>query len=88
MPASSAQWFARAHREVPMALWLPLILIASAFLGLIGLQTSQGLVRGPELTRDREMVLHTSDVIATVQLLKTALQNAERGQRGYLLTGE
>ena len=69
-----------------MALWLPLILIASAFVALIGLQTCQGLVRGPELTRDREMVLHTSDVINTVQLLKSALQNAERGQRGYLLT--
>lgn len=88
VPAIPAQRLAGAHPEVPMALWLPLTLIASAFLALIGLQTRQSLVRGPELTRDRDMVLHTSDVINTVQLLKTALQNAERGQRGYLLTGE
>jgi len=88
MPANSVQAAEREHLEVPMALWLPLILIAIAFVALIALQTYQSIDRGPELKRDRDMVLHTSDVINTVQLLRAALQNAERGQRGYLLTGE
>jgi signal transduction histidine kinase len=86
--ANSALWLDRVRRQVPTGLWIPLTLIASAFLALIGLQTGQALMRGPELARARTMVLYTSDVINTVQSLKTALQDAERGQRGYLLTGE
>lgn len=86
--ASSAQYPDRARREAPRGLWLPLMLIASAFLALIGLQTVQALIRTPELARARAMVLYASEVINTAQLLKTALQDAERAQRGYLLTGE
>jgi signal transduction histidine kinase len=34
------------------------------------------------------MVVHTFEIISAAQALDTAIQDAERGQRGFLLTGE
>jgi signal transduction histidine kinase len=74
--------------NLPAGLWLPLALIVLPLLALIALQAYQALGRSPQLTRSRELLSHTFEVISTAQTLKTALEEAERGQRGYLLTGE
>jgi len=76
------------QRNVPAGLWLALLLIVLPFLALIGLQTYQGMSRLPRLTRDRESVAHAFQVIATAQMLKASLQDAERGQSAYVLAGE
>jgi hypothetical protein len=45
-------------------------------------------LRASQLIRSRESVAHTFEIITTAQALRSALQDAERGQRGYLVTGE
>ena len=42
----------------------------------------------PELQRSQDLVAHTIEVIATANALERALQDAERGQRGFLITGD
>jgi CHASE3 domain sensor protein len=65
-----------------------LALIVVPGLALIGLQTYQVRARAPELTQHRELIVHTFEVITTAQALATAVRDAERGQRGFLLSGE
>jgi signal transduction histidine kinase len=69
-----------------LALALTVILVPLA--ALIALQAYQALGRTPKLVRSREMVSHTFEVMASVQDLASSLQDAERGQRGYLMTRE
>ncbi|HVC31154.1 MAG TPA: CHASE3 domain-containing protein [Steroidobacteraceae bacterium] len=69
-------------------LWPAMALIVVPFLGLIGLQAYQALKQGPRTALSQQLVSHTIDVMLTAQSLRSALQNAERGQRGYLLTGQ
>ena len=71
-----------------MGVWPPLLLIVLPFFALIGLLSYQSSLRVPALARDENMVVRTSQVIETALTLKTALQDSERGERGYLLTGE
>jgi signal transduction histidine kinase len=54
---------------------------------LVALEAWQAFGRAPELVRSRELVTHASQVIDSAQRLRSALQDAERGQRGYLVTG-
>jgi CHASE3 domain sensor protein len=54
---------------------------------LVALEAWQAFGRAPELVRSRELVTHASQVIESAQRLRSALQDAERGQRGYLITG-
>lgn len=75
-------------RTPTSSLWLALVVIVAPFLALIALQTYQALYHVPALTRSRDLVVHTFEVIATAQALDQALQNAERSQRGFLITGE
>jgi PAS domain S-box-containing protein len=75
-------------RTPPTGLWLALGVIAAPFLALIALQTYQALYHVPALTRSRDLVVHTFEVISTAQALDQALQDAERGERGFLITGE
>jgi PAS domain S-box-containing protein len=42
----------------------------------------------PELEQGRAQVAHTFEVLRTAQALDQALQDAERGQRGFLITGD
>ena len=70
------------------ALSLALAVIVVPLVALIALETYQVFGRTPELVRSRELVAHTFEVISTAQSLRSALQDAERGQRGYLVTGE
>src|SRR5215472_10445210 len=74
-------------RKLPKGLLLGLTLIVVSFLVVIGLEAYEVFGRAPQLVQSREQVIHTFDVITTAQLLDRAVQDAERGQRGYLLTG-
>ena len=62
-------------------------LIVLPFLGLLALQGYRALNRQPDIAVSQDLVAHSFDVILAAQSLRSALQDAERGQRGYLLTG-
>jgi len=68
-------------------MWPALALIVVPFLGLIGMQGYEALSRLPRTALGQRLVAHSFNVIITAQALRTALQDAERGQRNYLLTG-
>jgi signal transduction histidine kinase len=75
-------------RQFPNSLKVGAVLAFIAGLGLISLQMYQTL-RGERQLRDgRELVVHTFEVIRTAQQLDRAVEDAERGQRGYLLTND
>jgi PAS domain S-box-containing protein len=67
---------------------LALALIILPLLTLIALETYQVVRNGPRLRESRVMVTHTFEVITTAQALDRSMQDAERGQRGYLITGD
>ncbi len=73
-------------RHLPRAFWggVALIVVSSALVA--GLQLYQVQVRAAQLLASRGAVDHTFDVIGEIVALNSALQDAERGQRGYLLT--
>ena len=76
------------HRNIPSGLLVALTLIVIPGLALVGLQAYQIRARAPQLTQDREQVVHAFEVITTAQSLASAVREAERGQRRYLLSGE
>ena len=75
-------------RGLPRTLWLGLALIVAPFLALIALQAYELVGRAPSLAHSRQLVVHTIDVIDTAQRLERAVADAERSQRGYLLSGD
>jgi CHASE3 domain sensor protein len=77
-----------AARELPKRLWLGLALIVVPFLILISLEAYEVVGRAPRVVQSREQLGHTFDVITVARTLDRAVQDAERGQRGYLLTGD
>lgn len=73
-----------AKRPIGLGIWLGtagalLFFAISAMLAYSNIQT---------LRSDTAKVAHTHDVITTVGDLLSAVQDAETGQRGYLLTGD
>ncbi|MBV9698250.1 MAG: CHASE3 domain-containing protein [Gammaproteobacteria bacterium] len=76
--------FERSHAR---RLALALLFIATPLLVLIALEGYQLLGSNPRLSRSRALVARNLEVIAASQNLRSALQDAERGQRGYLLSG-
>jgi PAS domain S-box-containing protein len=79
--SSKRQWSSRN-------LWLGLALITLPALLVIGVEIYQLAGNVPELRRSQELVAHTIEVITTAQALERAVQDAERGQRGFLITGD
>jgi signal transduction histidine kinase len=75
-------------RDFPSSMKIGASLIFLAALALTSLQMYQATVQGGELTESRELVVHTLQVIRAAQQLDRAIQDAERGQRGYLLTND
>lgn len=69
-------------------LWPALALIVVPFIGLIGMLGYEALSRLPHADLGQNLAAHSFQVIMTAQSLRSALQDAERGQRGYLLTGQ
>jgi PAS domain S-box-containing protein len=78
----------RGAFNLSRALWLALILIVVPSLALIGLEVYQVVGGAPALKRNHEWIVHTFQVIATAKALDRALQDAERAQRSYLITGD
>ena len=74
--------------RIPQGLLLPLAVILVPLLALVALQSYQAGIHTPRLIREQALITHSFDLIATAQSLLAALQDAERGQRGYLLTGD
>jgi PAS domain S-box-containing protein len=75
------------RRPIPGIFVVALALIVPGLV-VIGLQIYQVRARTPQLTQNRELVVHTFEVIMTAQALSAAVREAERGQRRYLVTGE
>jgi signal transduction histidine kinase len=72
---------------LPRGLWLALAVTVLPLLTLITLQVYEAVVRSPALAQDRARVTQTFDVIGAAESLRATAQDAERAQRGYLLTG-
>ena len=64
-----------------------LILIILPALILVGLEFYRALGVGPALRQSQALVSHTFEVIAAATRLDRSVQDAERGQRGFLITG-
>src|SRR5712691_4086884 len=77
-----------AIHNVPRVLWVGLALIVVSSLAHLGLEVYRGVAVVPQLQRGPELVTHTYEVITAAQNLDRALQDAERGQRGFLITGD
>jgi CHASE3 domain sensor protein len=79
---------APAKARSPLKLWQGLALIIVPALVLIGIQIYQLARNVPELRRSQDLVAHSMEVRATANALERAAQDAERGQRGSLITGD
>lgn len=75
-------------RNLPRAMWLGLGLIAASSLAHLWLEIDRGMRVAPQLKAGSEHVAHTYEVITVAQRLRRAVQDAERGQRGYLITAD
>ena len=64
-----------------------MVLIVVPFLILIAIQGYEALSRSPRAVHRQQLVTHSFEVMLTLYSLRGALEDAERGQRGYLLTG-
>src|SRR5579862_5759069 len=73
-------------RKLP--LWPGFGLIALTCLALVGIELYDNFGNGPEWAYNRALVGHTFEVMSTAQSLELAMQDAERGQRGYIITGD
>jgi PAS domain S-box-containing protein len=69
-------------------MWQGLVLILIPSVVLVGLEIYQIVRNVPELRRSQDWVAHTIEVINATQALERAVQDAERGQRGFLITGD
>ena len=69
-------------------LWRGLALILLPSVVLVGLETYQIVRTVPQLRQSQAWVDHTIEVMTTAQALGRALRDAERGQRGFLITGD
>ncbi len=74
-------------KRLDRRLTLALGLMALPLFTLIGLQLYEAATRSPRLASDRVWVAHTFDVIAAAKGLRIAASDAERAQRGYLISG-
>ncbi len=87
MNSTAAQLNEPASRQ-RLGLWPAMALIVAPFLILIAMQGYQALSRSPRAAYRQHLVAHSFKVALTLYSLRGALQDAERGQRGFLLTGE
>jgi len=89
-PATKFPWLTAriAALRLPRAVWRGLALIMIPAVVLVGLAVYQIVANVPELRRSQDLVAHTIEVITTAQALALAVQDAERGQQGFLITGD
>jgi PAS domain S-box-containing protein len=74
--------------RLPRTLWIGLALIVAPLIAFIWLETYQLAHGVPELRRSRALVNHSFEVITTTQELDRTLDDAERAQRNFLLSGD
>jgi PAS domain S-box-containing protein len=72
---------------LPRAMWLGLALIVAPGLVLLAVALYLAAAEAPELKQSRELVSRAFEVIVTAQSIEDALKDAERAQRGFLITG-
>jgi PAS domain S-box-containing protein len=75
-------------RNLPGVMWLGLALIAASSLAHLWLEIDRGTRVAPQLKQGPELVAHTYEVISNARALERAVQDAERGQRGFLITAD
>lgn len=69
----------------PRQWMVAIFLIAGVFLAVNGFLTYQS---AQSLVAHDNDVIHTQSILARLQIMLTAVDDAESGQRGYILTGE
>jgi PAS domain S-box-containing protein len=78
---------ARASRNLPKRSWPNLALIAVPAAVLVGIETYHATTILPDLANSRAAVAHTLQVIDAARTLDEAVQDAQRGERGFIITG-
>jgi PAS domain S-box-containing protein len=78
----------RASRNFPKRFWRNIALIAVPSAALVGLETYHATAILPDVARRQAAVVHTFQVIDTARSLNEAIQDAERGERGFIITGK
>jgi signal transduction histidine kinase len=73
--------------DLPAGLAFALALVVIPLLSGIGLQIYEAVNRPRQLALDRVWIEHTLEVISTAEGIGASARNAERSQRGFLLTG-
>ena len=72
---------------ISKALWAGIVLVVIGCLGLVALNIYESMTIAPDVVQERQLVGHTYEVIQTARGIEAALSAAERGQRGYIITG-
>jgi PAS domain S-box-containing protein len=75
-------------RSSSKRLWAGLALIAVPALIVVGIEVYQVAQTVPELGRSEHLVTHTIEVVANAHVIERAIGDAERNQRGFLITGD
>ena len=70
------------------AMWRGLALILVPSLALFGTEIFTAVTIVPDLQQSQAQVAHTFEAIGAARALDHAIQDAERGQRGFLITGD
>lgn len=73
--------------DLPAGLAFALALVVIVLLSGIGLHVYEAVNRPGQLALDRAWIDHTFEVISTAESIGASARNAERSQRGFLLTG-
>jgi PAS domain S-box-containing protein len=72
----------------PHAVWRSLGLILVPTLVLLGIEVYNTAVAVPEVRRTQQLITHSLEVLVAARALDQAVQDAERGQRGFIITGD
>jgi PAS domain S-box-containing protein len=78
---------AAVGRLRPYRLWPGLALIILPSLAFLALEAYHTVSVLPALERNQAAVTHTLQAIVTARTLSQAIEDAERGQRGFIITG-
>jgi PAS domain S-box-containing protein len=77
----------RTIRDLPRRSWQNLALIAVPAAVLVGIETYHATTILPDLAHSRAAVAHTLQVIDAARTVDEAVQDAQRGEQGFIITG-
>ena len=75
-------------RYSPRLLWLALALVLIPILALVGLTLFHARHIDPAIESSQQALTRTFDLLVAARQLGQAVADAERGQRGYVITGD